>query len=199
MEKIIVIVICFVICFSCNNRDNSGNKRSSEINKKYDIDFITYWETKINKDSIPLSIIKIDTINFLGMNIRFNEKGDTIEKIVLLDRRNAFRFYYHERKVYMSNLCFYEIRKNSPRVNDYSLVLRNYGYRNFLTDTLKNDIFSVNGNLLEGPNICFYENKKVKFISYYVNSEIQGEKIYFDSINGNVTKKEYYDKGKKIK
>lgn len=199
MEKIIVIVICFVICFSCNNRDSSGDKRSSEINKKYDIDFITYWETKINKDSIPLSIIKIDTINFLGMNIRFNEKGDTIEKIVLLDRRNAFRFYYHERKVYMSNLCFYEIRKNSPRVNDYSLVLRNYGYRNFLTDTLKNDIFSVNGNLLEGPNICFYENKKVKFISYYANSEIQGEKIYFDSINGNVTKKEYYDKGKKIK
>lgn len=178
---------------------NNTDKRSSVENKKYDIDFITYWETKPNSDSVPLSIMKIDTVNFLGINVRFDENGDTLEKIILLDNKTAYRFYYNKNRMYMSNLCFYQIRKNSPHLNDYSLVLKNYGIRKITNKPSKHDLTSINGDMLEGPNISFYENEKVKCISYYVNGEIHGEKIFFDSLNGNITKKEYYDKGIKIK
>ena len=190
------IIIMFV--FNCCSR-NESNKKKIKVNqnKKYDIESIDFWGSEKDTNVTPRTLLKIDTINWIGMEVSFAENGDTLEKCILIDKNIAYRLLYYENKIYLANFCYYDLHR--VQKDDYSMVKFNYGLRTGLSgDTITGFAF-VKGSYCEGLEIDLYENKKLKTISYYTESELNGEKIYLDSINGEILKYEFYKMGVKMK
>jgi hypothetical protein len=200
MEKITLLIICIFLNYSCN-RENKGDKLLIENPKKescFNIDCISYWGLQ-NGDSLPMSILKLDTILNIGLNVNFDEHGDTIEKIILVDKSKAYKIYYFNNKPYLSNMVYYKLKRNHPTKLSFSLTCYDYGFRNHSSDSFKNEISYVKNKALDGPNISFYNNMKVKSISYYRNGDLDGKKLTFDSSTSKIIKEENYKEGEKIK
>lgn len=199
MEKIKLFGFLIISIFGgCSTDMNEMQVSDSVKQAKYDIDYTSYWKLE-NDCTTIMSVLKIDTITNVGIKLTFDEKGDTTEKLIFLDKSKAYKIYYYNNKPYLSNFCNYSFHKNSSSNNKYILHSKDYGFRNIETDSSNDELFYLEGNTLNGPNIDFYKNMCVKRISYYKGGELEGLQINFDSISCKVINYEYYKEGIKEK
>lgn len=125
MRNNMIIFLIALFAYSCNNDDTSQVKpKKDRINKKYDIETVTYWDIENqDQDTIPFIVVKVDTINHIGSGVRYTVKGELFEKIVIFDKTNAIKLDYVRDTIATSQLCKYKIRKDHPTKESYSIVV----------------------------------------------------------------------------
>lgn len=83
------------------------------------IEYIGYWEQKNkNEAKIPVTLLKIDTINHIGYEILYSQYGKEIQKTIIIDKDNAIKFYYDEDTISACYLGKYRLMNLAPKHSD---------------------------------------------------------------------------------
>lgn len=122
MKKLYFIIGSLALTFSCRDKIDT-NSKTTDSNKNYNIETITYWDTpNATKDTIPFIVVKVDTINHIGSSVRYSQEGKVFERIVILDKNKAVKVDYDADTIALITPCKYFVRKDHPTKDIYSIV-----------------------------------------------------------------------------
>ena len=123
MKKLTFIIGLLVFSYGCNYKIDNKSK-TTESKKIYSIESTTYWDNpNTTKDTIPFIVLKIDTLNHIGSNIRYTESGKIFEQIIVLDKTKALKLDYNSDTLTSVTPCKYFVRKDHPKKEFYSIVV----------------------------------------------------------------------------
>lgn len=118
----IILLFALFNCFSCKEKTKEKIAENEGVKKCYHIETTTYWTKNGNRVS-PLSIVKVDTINYIGSSLYYNYDGKLLEQIIILNKFKAIKLKYNNDTIESSIVCRYSVRRDHPKEEIYSIIV----------------------------------------------------------------------------